>query len=961
MTKKTKSTKIVKPAKLAKKTPEIKKAEDKLLPKLSMLFFKHSRIAATLWLALALFGVFSYTTFLKREGFPSIDIPIVIVNGSYAVNDPAKVDQNLAAPISKVALDQDKATSVQVSSEGNFFSAFVQYEESVKPKDAKAKLEAAVKKRVNLPKGAQLSFSAPNFGVTGPSSDKVDATISLYGSSDTSLQQLSDKADTVAAYLNKKDLVQVKKFFVMSPFEIVTNPVTGQALSVQRTFDAYGSREAGDTEFHRSVIIGVSGVDGTDSIKLDNEVRTALADLEKQSEFSGYHTAISASNAPAIKDSISELQRVLMEGLLAVLVVGSVVIAVRASIITVISMLTVIAITIGLLYVLGYTLNVITLFAIILGLSLIVDDTIIMVEAIDASRKREKTAKKVISEATRKISRAMVAATTTAALSFAPLLFVGGILGSFIRAIPVTIISALLISLFVALVFIPLFAKFLLLGKKQMGEQGNVKELAAGIEHRIAQWLGKPMLWAQHNRKREFSVGISAVVIGLLFVVAAGFIFSKVTFNIFPSSKDTNQLAVALTFPAGTSVTQATDIAEKADNLTSKTLGQYFEDASYYGIANAQSATLNINITPYTERGPTAPQLVKKLEASFKDFSGAKASIYQIDNGPPSAGFTVNIDATNRPAAVQLAADMATFLDGHKLTRVSGTTASITDSTVDNISVYKRVDNKSVIGVTSQFDATDTTTLTTLAQDAVKKEFNAAKLKSYGLKTSDVTFDLGQEQENQDSFKTLALAFPILLLVIYLLLALQFRSLLQPLLIFMALPFSLFGVTLGLYLTDNAFSFFAMLGFFALIGLSIKNTILLTDYANQARRSGLSPIDAAVAALGERFRPLIATSITAIFSLIPLAVTSPFWQGLAVVLIFGLASSTFLVLTVFPYYYLGAEYLRLRISRTMFFKWLAVNVLFVILITIIFKATALAILLAAIANLVLPVIKHYKK
>jgi multidrug efflux pump subunit AcrB len=153
----------------------------------------------------------------------------------------------------------------------------------------------------------------------------------------------------------------------------------------------------------------------------------------------------------------------------------------------------------------------------------------------------------------------------------------------------------------------------------------------------------------------------------------------------------------------------------------------------------------------------------------------------------------------------------------------------------------------------------------------------------------------------------LAIAFPILLVVIFVLLAFQFRSLLQPLLIFMAIPFSLFGVTLGLYLTDNAFSFFAMLGFFALIGLSIKNTIMLTDYANQARRAGMSPIDAVVAALGERFRPLIATSITAICSLIPLSLTSPFWQGLAVVLIFGLASSTFLVLTVFPYYYLGAE------------------------------------------------------
>jgi multidrug efflux pump subunit AcrB len=106
-----------------------------------------------------------------------------------------------------------------------------------------------------------------------------------------------------------------------------------------------------------------------------------------------------------------------------------------------------------------------------------------------------------------------------------------------------------------------------------------------------------------------------------------------------------------------------------------------------------------------------------------------------------------------------------------------------------------------------------------------------------------------------------------------------------------------------------------MLGFFALIGLSIKNTILLTDFANQSRRAGLNAVDSAVAALEERFRPLVATSLTAIVAMIPLAISSPFWEGLAIVLIGGLLSSTFLVLTVFPYYYLGAEFLRVKSSK----------------------------------------------
>lgn len=908
-----------------KKTTTAAVPKDKLLPRLTLSFFKRPKSTALIWLVLVVFGAMSYSTFLKREGFPSINIPLVIVTGSYAVDNAAEVDSKVAAPVSQIALKQAGAKTVQATSEDNFFSATVQYDEKTNPQTAQKDLEKAVKNANVLPASAKLTFTAPQFGVTGGSLKKIDATISVYATNgNPSLPELTDRADAVVKYLNRKKLPEVQRFFVQSPYESVTNPVTGQQVSVQRTFDRYGVRQNSETAFHQSVIIGVTGTKGSDAIKLDNQLKDALASLAKQPQFKDVRTAISASYAPSIREEISELQRVLMEGLLAVLVIASILIAVRASAIIVVSMITVISIVLGLLFVIGYSLNVITLFALILGLSLIVDDTIIMTEAIDASRKRAKSAREAVMEATRKISRAMVAATFTAVLSFAPLLFVGGILGTFIRAIPVTIISALLISLLVALVFIPLFAKILLLGKKQLGEK-QVHEVAAGIEHRIAVFIGKPMLWAKHSRRKEFTVGIIAVVIGLGFIFSAGYVFKYVTFNIFPPTKDTNQLSVTLTYKPGISIAQAQDIADKANKLTAKTLGSNFVDASYYGMANNQSAALYVNIIPYENRTVTSPELVAKLNKAFTTFDEAKVTAAQLDVGPPSAGFTVDIRAADREKAITVANDMQQYLDGRKLTRPDGSIAKIKDVSIDNTSIYKRTDNKPVISVNATFDGDDTTTLTDLAKKAVNDKYTATYLKSFGLKKSDVTFNLGQEQENQDSFKTLALAFPLVLFVIYILLAIQFRSLLQPLLIFMALPFSLLGVTLGLYLTNNAFSFFAMLGFFALIGLSIKNTILLTDYANQARRAGMGPIDAAVAALGERFRPLIATSITAVVSLIPLAITSPFWQGLAVVLIFGLISSTFLVVTVFPYYYLGAEYLRWKISRRGFLKWLVLN------------------------------------
>lgn len=88
----------------------------------------------------------------------------------------------------------------------------------------------------------------------------------------------------------------------------------------------------------------------------------------------------------------------------------------------------------------------------------------------------------------------------------------------------------------------------------------------------------------------------------------------------------------------------------------------------------------------------------------------------------------------------------------------------------------------------------------------------------------------------------------------------------------------------------------------------------------------MGAVDAAHEALAERFRPLIATSLTAVVSLIPLTLSSPFWEGLGVVLIFGLLSSTFLVITVFPYYYLGAEYLRMHVNRRTGISWLILTI-----------------------------------
>lgn len=905
----------------------IRDAESKgVLTKLTLFFFRWPVQTAVIWLILGVFGFFSYTTFLKKEGFPSVSIPITIVAGGYFADDAAKVDADIAQPFSRTALQFEGVKSVQTQSQANFFNAVVNYSEGIDAQVAAQELEAHIQRTANLPQQAQLLYSAPYFGATGGGPEKLDIAISFFGNKDSSPEMLLIAAQSAVDRLNESKSNQIDRYFVSEQFSESDDPITGEPRQQQISFDRFGVREDGETNFYPSVIIGVSATESFDVIELDNEVEAELREVMANTDLSGFDAKITASFAPSIEENISELERVLLEGLLAVLVIGSLVIAIRASLITVISMVTVIAITLGLLYAIGYTLNVITLFALILGLSLIVDDTIIMIEALDVGRKRNKKPAAAVAKATSKVSRAMVAATTTAALSFAPLLFVGGVLGGFIRAIPVTIIASLAISLFVALIFIPLFARLLMLRQKHMGERG-LKEVGAGFEEKIATFLTRPMIWARGSIRRLMIVGSVAVLVGLLFVGSAGFISRYVSFNIFPPSKDSNGIILTIGFDQDLSISQAEEVAGRLDARVADVVGDEFEYASYYGSGSSAQARLVIELKPYAQRDITAPQIVEKIKNDLNDFKGATVQVAQQDVGPPAADFTVLIESEDRDASFALAQDIAAFLRTITLERPSGEAATIRSVRVSSPNMYQRIDGALSVEVVASFEDTDTTTLVTLAQSSIEDRFTSEVVEGYGLKGDVMKFDFGQESENQDSFATLLYAFPAVLLVIYVLLAFQFRSLLQPLLIFLAIPFSLFGVTLGLYLTDNALSFFSMLGFFALIGLSIKNTILLVDYANQSRRDGKGVIDSAIEALRERFRPLIATSLTAVVSLIPLAIVSPFWQGLAVTLIFGLLSSTLLVVVVFPYYYLANEYLRMRINRRQGLTWLTGSLL----------------------------------
>ena len=165
----------------------------------------------------------------------------------------------------------------------------------------------------------------------------------------------------------------------------------------------------------------------------------------------------------------------------------------------------------------------------------------------------------------------------------------------------------------------------------------------------------------------------------------------------------------------------------------------------------------------------------------------------------------------------------------------------------------------------------------------------------------------GTTKQQAEGFRSLGLAMLLSVLFIYMVLASQFNSFTQPLLIMLALPLAIVGALLALVATGRALDMTAFIGFIMLMGLVTKNSILLVDFANRERAKGLSAQEAMQRAGPIRLRPILMTSLSMILAMIPLVLGlsagGEFRQGMSIAIMGGLITSTLLTLLIVPVAY----------------------------------------------------------
>ncbi len=663
------------------------------------------------------------------------------------------------------------------------------------------------------------------------------------------------------------------------------------------------------------------------------------------------------------------------------------------------------------LYYLDASINMISLFAFIMTLGILVDDAIIIGENIYAHYERGKAPLRAILDGTKEVGVPVLMAVSTSIVAFIPLLFVSGIMGKFIRILPAAVIVILFVSLFEAFVILPAHLAGSLERdhrKTVTGKRWHTRlldRIHRALQYTIQHIYGPALTWVLRNRYFTLTLGVG-VLIMILGLVAGG----HVPFVLHPKG-DTNYIQAELSYPLGTpvSVTEATikrieqasfrlnrelsgtrtrgkDIVLYSFSLVGTIARRGFEGPETGGHAGQ----VFLELLPSEERSVMASEVLNRWRTLVGEIPGADGVVFTTLTGGPGGNpieiqlIGNDVDKLKR-AAVELKAQIARYDGTFDITdnfkpgkieiklRAKETARSLgitladlarqvrqafygdeavriqrgrddvkvmvryseperrTLGTIEEMrirtpngdevplsevaevvygrgySVINRIDRHRQITVISDLDE-NVANAELIVRD-LSEDFLPDLVGRYpGVRYS---FE-GQKQRTNESVTSLIGGFIIAILGIYLLLATQFRSYFQPVVIMVALPFGMVGAVLGHLIMGMSITLMSLFGVVALSGIVVNDSIIMLDFINRAIRKGM-PLMQAVEESGKaRFRAVILTSITTIAGLLPLLLERSFQAQflipMAVSITFGLMVATVLTLLFVPtLYFIVAE------------------------------------------------------
>ncbi len=771
-----------------------------------------------------------------------------------------------------------------------------------------------------------------------------------------------------------------------------------------------------------AVTVAIAKKKGTNAVVVAREILDKLEDIKPKVLPADVHVTLTRDYGKTAEDKFNELMFHLGIAIFAVVIFIGLTLGVKEAFVVSIAIPTTLALTLFVDLLTGYTLNRVTLFALIFTLGLLVDDAIVVVENIHRHLKlKQMPPLQAAIYAVAEVGNPTILATFTVIAALLPMAFVSGLMGPYMRPIPVNASTAMFFSLVVAFVISPWAAYYLLRKEAEREEKKFILEET--LTYRVYNRIVRPLLDSAPKRW-AFLAGIVLMMAGAVSM----FYTKSVVVKLLPFDNK-SEFQVVVDMPEGTSLEETARVVKAIANYL-QTVPEVTDFEAYVGTASpfdfnglvrhyylrkgGNVADIRINLIDKHERSRQSHDIAKeerpKIQAVAKAVnSKANVKIVEVPPGPPVLSTLVaeiygKDDSIRRRIAREVeqifaktegVVDVDTLVDDDyykyevkvksRKARESGVTeeqiartvsialrgaevsVAHTDYDSDPVSIFVRVPrvnrdsiediyNLSVMSKSGKLvPLRELVEIKRVLADktiyhknlhpvsyviadvsgkyeapiypilAINKYLSEHPLpEGYKLEYTFIPPSMpkddfkpmmkwdGEWQITYETFRDMGAAFIVALILIYLLIVGQFQSFVIPMIIMIPIPLTMIGIVPGHWIMTQLlgkttyFTATSMIGFIALAGIVVRNSIILVDFILMRKREGAPLKESIIEAGAVRFRPIVLTAAAAMVGA-AVILLDPIFQGLAVSLLFGVFASTTLTLVVIPVVYYMLE------------------------------------------------------
>lgn len=1005
---------------------------------ISELSLRRPVLAFVMNIILVLFGVIGFNSLGVRD-YPAIDPPIISVSASYPGANADIIESQLTEPLEKAVNGIAGIRNITSSSSVGRCNINVEFELGVDleaaANDVRDKVSQASRSLPDdLPSPPVVSKADANSGpiitMTVQSTTRNPLQLSEYANNVlverlqtipgvSGIQIWGEKRFSMRIWLDPAKLsaynltaLEVQQALNRENVELPSGKISGNSTELTvRTFGRLYTEEdfsnvvirsapEGDIrlrdvgqallgpENEESVLresnipmvgMAIVPLPGANYVAISDEFYKRLEQI-KQEVPEDISLNIALDQTVFIKRSITEVEETLIISFLLVVLIiylffRDAIIALRPLIDIPVSLLA----TFFIMYLAGFSINVLTMLGIVLATGLVVDDGIVVTENIYKKLEGGMNKYQAALEGSKEIFFAVISTSITLAVVFLPILFLQGFTGRLFTEFGVVVAGAVLVSAFVSLTLTPVLSVKLTRSNHKHSWFYNLTEpFFSGMENGYSRWLSSFM-----------KIRWVALLIIVLCFAAAFFIGTNIQSELAPM-EDRNQFRISLTAPEGTAYDYMDNYVKEVVDFVMDTVPEYRTALSvtapgFTGSGSVNTGFVRVTLVDPSERDYSQQEIVDRVNRNLKNYPQGRAFTLQeqtisVDRrgGLPVAFViqnnnfeklrevlpkflekannspvlqTVDVDlkfnkpelkvTINRLKATQLGVSVQDisqtlqlaysnlrfgyFTRDGKQYQVIGQVSRINrDDPADLKSLYVRTRNGTLVSIDNLVNVEESTTPPTLyhfnrfKSATISAGLAPGKTVGDGIKVMeeikeellDDTFTTaltGTSRDFAESSGNTAFAFVLALILIYLILAAQFESFVDPLTIMFTVPLAICGALISLYVFGQTLNIFSQIGMIMLIGLVTKNGILIVEFANQKREEGMDRMEAVLTASRMRLRPILMTSLAMALGSLPLALSlgaaSTSRQPLGIVIVGGILFSLVLTLFVIPAMY----------------------------------------------------------